>query len=148
MTKEGAWDRIAAEIDDDTVRLFAAVGRHDELAAAVEQRFGGAADAVYSSLSMDMRPVLPPDLIQDIRRLPAASRAMRRAGDIGESGRRDGEPVAVAIGPLTIGSRSAEGLLPARSLESVSFEAAETALQVHGRTGRQEGRRTARNGEP
>ena len=72
MTKEGAWNRIAAEIDDDTLRLFAAVGRHDELAAAVEQRFGGAADAVYSSLSMDMRPVLPPELIQDIRRLPTA----------------------------------------------------------------------------
>ena len=72
MTKEGAWNRIAAEIEDDTLRLFAAVGRHDALAAAVEQRFGGAADAVYSSLSMDMRPVLPPDLIQDIRRLPTA----------------------------------------------------------------------------
>ena len=71
MTKEGAWNRIAAEIDDDTVRLFAAVGRHDELAAAVDERFGGAADTIYSSLSMDMRPVLPPDLIQDIRRLPA-----------------------------------------------------------------------------
>ena len=74
MTKEGAWDRIAAEVDDDTVRLFAAVGRHDELAAAVEKRFGGAADTVYSSLSTDMRPVLPPGLIQDIRRLPAAFR--------------------------------------------------------------------------
>ena len=72
MTKEGAWERIAAEIDDDTVRLFAAVGRHDELARAVEQRFGGAADTVYASLSMDMRPDLPPDLIQDIRRLPTA----------------------------------------------------------------------------
>ena len=71
LTKEGAWDRIAAEIDDDTVRLFAAVGRHDELAAAVDARFGSAADAVYASLSMDMRPDLPPDLIQDIRRLPA-----------------------------------------------------------------------------
>ena len=70
MTKEGAWDRIAAEVDDDTVRLFAAVGRHDELAGAVEDRFGGAADAIYASLSMDMRPDLPPDLIQDIRRLP------------------------------------------------------------------------------
>ena len=59
----------AAEIDDDTLRLFAAVGRHDELAAAVTERFGGAADRVYSSLSMDMRPEIPPDLIQDIRRL-------------------------------------------------------------------------------
>ena len=72
MTKDGAWDRIASEIDDDTVRLFAAVGRHDELARAVDGRFGGAADAVYASLSMDMRPDLPPDLIQDLRRLPAA----------------------------------------------------------------------------
>ena len=71
MTKEGAWDRIAAEIDDDTVRLFAAVGRHDELAAAVAERFGGAADTVYASLSMDLRPELPPDLVQDIRRLPS-----------------------------------------------------------------------------
>ncbi len=72
MTKEGAWDRIAAEIDDDTVRLFAAVGRHDELAGAVERRFGGAADSIYASLSMDMRPALPPGLIQDIQRLPGA----------------------------------------------------------------------------
>ena len=72
MTKEGAWGRIASEIDDDTVRLFAAVGRHDEIARAVERRFGGAVDTVYSSLSMDMRPELPPDLVQDIRRLPAA----------------------------------------------------------------------------
>ena len=36
MTKEGAWDLIAAVVDDDTVCLFAAVGRHDELAVAVE----------------------------------------------------------------------------------------------------------------
>ena len=72
MTKDGAWDRIAAEVDDDTLHLFAAVGRHDELADAVAERFGGAADAVYASLSMDMRPALPPDLIQDIRRLPTA----------------------------------------------------------------------------
>ncbi|MCY4500226.1 MAG: LLM class flavin-dependent oxidoreductase, partial [Alphaproteobacteria bacterium] len=72
MTKEGAWDKIAAEVDDDTLRLFAAVGRHDELADAVEERFGGAADAIYASLSMDMRPDIPPDLIQDIRRLPTA----------------------------------------------------------------------------
>ena len=61
------------------MRLFAAVGRHDELAAAVEQRFGGAADTVYSSLSMDMRPVLPPDLIQDVRRLPTAFRGYATA---------------------------------------------------------------------
>ena len=79
MTKEGAWDRIDREIDDDTVRLFAAVGRHDELAAAVERRFGGVADTVYSSLSMDLRPALPPDLIQDIHRLPTAFRGYATA---------------------------------------------------------------------
>ena len=78
MTKEGAWDGIAAEIDDDTLRLFAAVGRHDEIAAAVETRFGGAADTIYASTSMDMRPDLPPDLIRDIQRLPTRFRGHTR----------------------------------------------------------------------
>ena len=79
MTKEGAWDRIAAEVDDDTLRLFAAVGRHDEIAAAVETRFGGAADTIYASTSMDMRPDLPPGLIRDIQRLPTRFKGHARA---------------------------------------------------------------------
>ena len=70
MTKEGQWDAIAAEVPDDLLHLFAAIGRHDELAGAIGKRFGGVSDAVYASTSIDIRPDLPPDLLQDIRRIP------------------------------------------------------------------------------
>jgi probable F420-dependent oxidoreductase len=69
MTKAGRWDRIAAEIPDDLLRLFAAVGRYDELASVIEARFGGCADMVYASTSADVRPAIPADVLQDIRRI-------------------------------------------------------------------------------
>lgn len=67
MTKEGQWDAMAAEVPDDLLHLFAAIGRHDELAAVIARRFGGVADAVYASTSAEIRPDLPPDLLQDLR---------------------------------------------------------------------------------
>jgi probable F420-dependent oxidoreductase len=70
MSRAGEWDRMAAEIDDDTLRLFAAVGPHKELADAIEQRFAGASDSVTLSGGYGVRQDIPPDLIQDIRRLP------------------------------------------------------------------------------
>jgi probable F420-dependent oxidoreductase len=72
MSKAGQWDRMASEISDEVVRLFAAVGTHRELARAIEHRFGGVADAVAPSGGYGMRQVLPPELIQDIRRIPSA----------------------------------------------------------------------------
>jgi hypothetical protein len=54
---------MAREVSDDVVRLFAAVGRHDQIAKAIDERFGGLVDAVSTS-------DLPPDLIQDIQRIP------------------------------------------------------------------------------
>lgn len=70
MTKDGQWDKIAAEIDDDVLRLFAAVGRFDEIASEIDRRFGGIADAVYASTSSDVRPKIPSDVIADIKRIP------------------------------------------------------------------------------
>ncbi len=78
MTKAGQWDRIAAEISDDVVNLFAAIGRHDEIAAAIAQRFGGASDAIFASVATAVPADLPPDLVQDIRRLPAVFTGFRR----------------------------------------------------------------------
>lgn len=69
MSKAGQWQQMTSEISDDVVRLFCAVGRHDEIAAAIETRFGGIADAVSDSASSDLEGAMPPDLIQDIRRL-------------------------------------------------------------------------------
>jgi alkanesulfonate monooxygenase SsuD/methylene tetrahydromethanopterin reductase-like flavin-dependent oxidoreductase (luciferase family) len=72
MSKAGQWDRVAAEISDDVVRLFAAVGPHRELAREIERRFGGVSDSVGPSGGYGVRQDVPPDLIQDIRRIPSA----------------------------------------------------------------------------
>jgi probable F420-dependent oxidoreductase len=70
MTKAGQWDKIAGEVSDDVVDLFAAVGRHDQIAKAIETRFGGLVDGVSASANSSKPADLPPGLIQDIRRIP------------------------------------------------------------------------------
>ena len=63
---------MSAEISDDVVRLFAAVGTHRELAGEIERRFAGITDAVALSGGYGVHQDIPPDLIQDIRRIPSA----------------------------------------------------------------------------
>ncbi len=70
MSKAGQWDQMAAEISDDVVRLFTAVGTHRELVRAIEQRFAGVVDTVALSGGYGVRQDIPPDLIQDVRRIP------------------------------------------------------------------------------
>ena len=71
MSKAGQWDRMAAEISDDVLHLFTAVGTHRDLAAAVAARFGGAADSIALSGGYGIQQTVPPDLIQDLQRIPA-----------------------------------------------------------------------------
>lgn len=70
MTKAGEWDKIAAEIDDDTLRLFTAIGRYDEIAGEIETRFGGISDSVNPGTSIVARDLIPADVLQDIKRIP------------------------------------------------------------------------------
>ena len=69
MSKTNQWDAMTGEVSDDVVRLFAAVGRYDELASAVEARFGGIADTISDSASSEIEGGLPPDLMDDLRRI-------------------------------------------------------------------------------
>jgi len=71
MSKSGQWDQMAAQISDDVLRLFCAAGTHREIAGEIERRFGGAVDTVALSGGYGMRQHIPPDLIQDIRRIPS-----------------------------------------------------------------------------
>ncbi len=71
MSKTGQWDTMAAEISDDVVRLFAAVGTHAQLARVIEERFGGVCDAIAPSGGYGVHQDLPPDVIQDVRRIPS-----------------------------------------------------------------------------
>ena len=63
LSKKGKWEEMTAAVSDDVVRLFAAVGRYEEIAAQIEQRFGGVADIV--ALPEDT----PGDLLRDIENI-------------------------------------------------------------------------------
>lgn len=69
MSKQGRWQEMTAEIDDDLVHLMAAVGRHDQIAGAIARHFGGVADVVAASASSELPGGLPPEVIQDIQRI-------------------------------------------------------------------------------
>ena len=68
MVRQGKWSELAAEVPDEVALLFAAVGRHDEIAGAIERRFGGLVDSL--TLRGDGVGEVPPGLVQDIRRIP------------------------------------------------------------------------------
>ena len=67
----GAWDEMAAEVSDDVVRLFAAVGTYDTIAGAIEQRYGNAVDTVGLDFPPETEPGLIRELVQDIRKIPS-----------------------------------------------------------------------------
>lgn len=69
MSKEGQWEQMTAEIPDDVVGMFAAIGRHDEIAAEIERHFGGVSDAIFASVATTMPADYPPGLIRDIQRI-------------------------------------------------------------------------------
>jgi probable F420-dependent oxidoreductase len=76
LTRQGKWSEMAKEVPDDVAHLFAAVGRHDQIVAAIERRFGGLVDAL--TLRGDGVGEVPPDLVRDIRRLPHAFHGFAR----------------------------------------------------------------------
>jgi hypothetical protein len=72
MSLKGQWKEMAKEISDDTVRLFAAIGTHDVIVKEIEKRYCGVSDSVYTHHVPAIDPKIPPDLLQDIKRLPSA----------------------------------------------------------------------------
>ena len=70
MTRAGQWNEMAKEVSDDVVHLFAAVGRHDQIVAALEARYAGLVDTIQTGAGDGSALGLPADLIQDIKRLP------------------------------------------------------------------------------
>jgi probable F420-dependent oxidoreductase len=67
MSKQGKWTEMAAEVSDDVVALFTAIGTYADITAAIEQRFGGLADALNVGGTTLAPTGLPPDLLQDIK---------------------------------------------------------------------------------
>lgn len=70
MSVEGKWDQMAADVSDDTVRIFAACGTYDEIATAVEARFGGIADSIDIHFPTGATAGLVREIVTDIARIP------------------------------------------------------------------------------
>jgi probable F420-dependent oxidoreductase len=69
MSKNNQWREMSAEISDDVLQLFCAIGRHDEIEGKIAQRFGGLVDSVADSASYDTPGALPADVIQAIQHI-------------------------------------------------------------------------------
>src|SRR5436190_5908675 len=74
MTRAGQWNDMAKEVSDDVVHLFAAVGRHDQIAKAIADRFGGLVDSIGASANSAKPSDMPTDLLQDLAKIPTVYR--------------------------------------------------------------------------
>lgn len=74
LTKAGAWDQLAAEVPEELLAACTASGRHDEIAGAIERRFGGRVDTLPVSASYEQPADLPPPVLAALAKLPTAFR--------------------------------------------------------------------------
>jgi hypothetical protein len=70
MSVEGRWGEMGALVSDDVVRIFAACGTYREIAGAIEQRYGGAADSIDLEFPEGAPVGLRREVLDDISRIP------------------------------------------------------------------------------
>jgi probable F420-dependent oxidoreductase len=70
MSVEGRWSEMAAEVSDEVVHVFAASGTYNEIARAIEARYGGLADSVEVNFPAGTPAGLQRELLADIRCIP------------------------------------------------------------------------------
>ena len=63
----GDWEKLAAQIPDDMLVLFAAVGTFDELPEKVAARFGGISDAISVGFSLQSNAAAVSALVQKLQ---------------------------------------------------------------------------------
>ena len=78
LSKQGAWDRMAAEISDDVLDLFVARAPYEGIAEAIERRFGGLVDSVTLEFAPDTPATTRRQVIADIQRIPNRFRGFRQ----------------------------------------------------------------------
>lgn len=71
LSVEGKWNELAAQVPDDVVSLFAAVGTYDELPKAIEERFGGVVDVMRFDMPEDLDPDRHADLVARVKAIPS-----------------------------------------------------------------------------
>jgi hypothetical protein len=72
MSRQGAWNQMAAQVPDDVLDLFVARATYDNLPTAIEQRYGGIVDTV----SVDFAPGTSAEVrratVKAIQRIPGS----------------------------------------------------------------------------
>ncbi len=68
----GRWGEMAKEVSDDVVRIFAACGRFETIAAEINVRFGGVADSIDLHFPAGTPAGLQREIVADIHRIPTA----------------------------------------------------------------------------
>lgn len=70
MTREGQWDKLAGEVSDDVLDLFAASGRHDQIKSVIARRFADVSDSISARDRPGADSPMPPELIRELTTLP------------------------------------------------------------------------------
>jgi len=70
LSLKGQWEEMTRTVPDSAVELFTIRGTHKTIAGEIARCIGDHADAIYANLMYDSAPDYPPDLIQDIQRIP------------------------------------------------------------------------------
>lgn len=69
LVKAGEWDKLSAQVSDDVLHLFAAVGTYDVLPERIAERFGGLVDTVSIDFGPGSDPAVAARLIREIRKI-------------------------------------------------------------------------------
>ena len=71
MSLDGKWNEMAAEVPDDVVRHFTAVGTYDAIGPEIQKLFGGASDTIRLDLAAGTDAGVHRDVVREIHRIPS-----------------------------------------------------------------------------
>jgi len=74
MSKQGAWNQMAAQISDDVLELFLARATYEGLPEAIETRFGGIVDSVSVDFAPGTSAAVRRGTVEAIKRIPSGFR--------------------------------------------------------------------------
>jgi probable F420-dependent oxidoreductase len=77
MSRQGQWNRMAAEVPDDVLDLFVARATYADLPAAIEKRYGGIVDTVSIDFAPGTDAATRRATVRAIQAIPAAFKAFR-----------------------------------------------------------------------
>ncbi|HET8997602.1 MAG TPA: TIGR03617 family F420-dependent LLM class oxidoreductase [Acetobacteraceae bacterium] len=70
LSKQGAWDRMAAQVSDEVLDLFVARAPYEGIAEAIERRFGGVVDSVSIEFVPGTPAAVRRQVVTAIQRIP------------------------------------------------------------------------------